>query len=97
MGRRNRLVQRFLVVIRLLTNLNQDSGPTYTSPNEPTNPREFIRRIRTDSPNDPRSPFYDPNSNMKPLARLYISRQRLYEKNCPAESGGCNEQIFNAK
>lgn len=65
-----------------------DSGATYTAPNQPTNPREHIRRIRADYPNDPRSPFYDPSgANMKPLARLYISRQRLYEKNCPDETG----------
>ncbi|XP_037024402.1 spondin-1-like isoform X1 [Bradysia coprophila] len=63
-----------------------DSGITYDSPNEPTTPREFIRRIRADYPNDPRSPFFDPNANMKPLARLYISRQRVYEKDCPAET-----------
>ncbi len=53
----------------------------------PTNPRDYIRRIRSDSPNDPRSPFYDPNTKMKPLARLYISRQRLYEKDCPEGNG----------
>lgn len=30
-----------------------------------------------------RSPFYDLDSKeMKPLAKLYLSRQRLYEKNC---------------
>lgn len=30
-----------------------------------------------------RSPFYDPTGDeMKPLARLYITRQRLYEKSC---------------
>jgi spondin-1 len=60
-----------------------DSGPTYISPDQPTNPREVIKRIKSTSPNDPRSPFYDSNgSEMKPLARLYLSRQRLYEKTC---------------
>lgn len=60
-----------------------DSGPTYISPDQSTFPREPIRRIRPNFPNDPRSPFYDTeNKEMKPLARLIISRQRLYEKSC---------------
>ncbi|CRL03830.1 CLUMA_CG016442, isoform A [Clunio marinus] len=60
-----------------------DSGPTYISSDQPTIPKEAIRRIKPNQPNDPRSPFHDPeNMEMKPLARLYISRQRLYEKNC---------------
>lgn len=60
-----------------------DSGPTYISPDQPTIPKEPIKRIKPNDPNDPRSPFYDiENKEMKPLARLYISRQRLYEKNC---------------
>lgn len=60
-----------------------DSGATYTSPDQPTLPREAIRRIKPNNPNDPRSPFYDPeNKEMKPLAKLYITRQRLYEKEC---------------
>jgi hypothetical protein len=60
-----------------------DSGPTYISPDQPTIPKEAIRRIRPNNPNDPRSPFYDgENREMKPLAKLYLSRQRLYEKNC---------------
>jgi spondin-1 len=62
-----------------------DSGPTYISPDQPTIPKEPIRRIKANHPNDPRSPFHDPdNKEMKPLARLYLSRQRLYEKNCDA-------------
>ncbi|XP_069679173.1 spondin-1-like isoform X2 [Periplaneta americana] len=60
-----------------------DSGITYISPDMPTSPREVIRRITSSFPNDPRSPFYDPTgSEMKPLARLYLTRQRLYEKSC---------------
>jgi spondin-1 len=62
-----------------------DSGPTYISPDQPTIPKEAIKRIKPNQPNDPRSPFHDPdNKEMKPLARLYLSRQRLYEKNCEA-------------
>ncbi|KRT83177.1 hypothetical protein AMK59_3362 [Oryctes borbonicus] len=59
-----------------------DNGTTYTSDDSPIFPREPIRRITTKSPTN--SPFYDEYSNeMKPLARLILSRQRLYEKhNC---------------
>ena len=48
-----------------------------------TNPREEITRISSSYPADPRSPFYDvTGAEMKPLARLVISRQRVYEKAC---------------
>ncbi|RZC32935.1 spondin-1, partial [Asbolus verrucosus] len=60
-----------------------DDGITYISPNQPSSPRQVIKRIKPNSPNDPRSPFYDTSgAEMKPLARLYLSRQRLYEKIC---------------
>ncbi|XP_064108632.1 spondin-1-like isoform X2 [Macrobrachium nipponense] len=60
-----------------------DSGVTYESANAPTIPREKIRRITNNYPNDPKSPFYDPTGlPMKPLARLTITRQRVYEKSC---------------
>ncbi|XP_078036984.1 spondin-1 [Augochlora pura] len=55
------------------------------SPDSPTDPQEPIRRITSSYPNDSRSPFYDPfGLDMKPLARLYLNRQRLYEKTCDA-------------
>ncbi|XP_055693331.1 spondin-1 [Lutzomyia longipalpis] len=70
-----------------------DSGPSYTSPDQPTNPRDVIRRIKSNFPNDPRSPFYDPSGGeMKAMARIHISRQRLYDKNCEATS----EEDFGA-
>ncbi|EFN80621.1 Spondin-1 [Harpegnathos saltator] len=60
-----------------------DNGITYLSPNSPTVPQELIRRITSTYPNDSRSPFYDPTGlDMKPLAKLYLNRQRLYEKTC---------------
>ena len=69
-----------------------DSGPTYISPNEPTDPREVIRRIKPNQPDDSSSPFHDPeNIEMKPLARLILTRQRLYEKNCENQEGGDSE------
>jgi hypothetical protein len=53
------------------------------STNSMTNPREKITRITSSYPADPRSPFYDPTgSDMKPLARVVITRQRVYEKAC---------------
>ncbi|KAK9508658.1 hypothetical protein O3M35_006166 [Rhynocoris fuscipes] len=64
-----------------------DSGITYTSPDQPTEPRDHIRRITSTFPADPRSPFYDPlGEEMKPLARLHLIRQRLYEKSCSDEN-----------
>lgn len=57
-----------------------ESTKNFQSPNQASLPRQPIRRIR---PTDPRSPFYDSSGGeMKPLARLYLSRQRLYEKIC---------------
>lgn len=42
--------------------------------------------MRSDMPNDPRSPFFDDKGGkMKPLAILDIKRQRLYERLCEDE------------
>ncbi|OXU21106.1 hypothetical protein TSAR_012227 [Trichomalopsis sarcophagae] len=60
-----------------------DDGITYESVDAETEPRDVIRRITTTWPNDDRSPFYDDSAvDMNPLARLYLKRQRIYEKNC---------------
>jgi len=60
-----------------------DSGVTFTSANAVTSPREQITRITASSPADARSPFYDPTgAPMKPLARIVMTRQRVYEKSC---------------
>ncbi|XP_034937118.1 spondin-1 isoform X2 [Chelonus insularis] len=74
-----------------------DDGITYMSPDAPSDPPEPIRRITSSWPNDTRSPFYDPlGMDMKPMAKLHLSRQRLYEKACnessspPVNSGGDN-------
>ncbi|KAJ9594398.1 hypothetical protein L9F63_014188, partial [Diploptera punctata] len=70
-----------------------DNGVTYISPDMPTTPREPIRRITSSYPNDPKSPFFDPTGEeMKPLARLYLTRQRLYEKSCTAIVGVDTEE-----
>lgn len=63
-----------------------DNGPTYTSPDQPTKPAEAIRRIKPNQPNDVRSPFYDAESkSMKPMAKLIITLQRLYDNNCNSD------------
>ncbi|KYN37274.1 Spondin-1 [Trachymyrmex septentrionalis] len=60
-----------------------DDGITYVSPDSPTDPQIPIHRITSTYPNDSRSPFYDPSGvDMKPFAKLYLNRQRLYEKTC---------------
>ncbi|KAF2898041.1 hypothetical protein ILUMI_08137, partial [Ignelater luminosus] len=72
------------MTLRLYPNdAGTDDGLTYDAPDEPTHPRGIIRKITSDSPNDERSPFYDlQGAPIKPLAKLYLSRQRLYEKTC---------------
>ena len=63
------------------------------SPDMPTTPREPIRRITSSYPNDPKSPFFDPTGEeMKPLARLYLTRQRLYEKSCTGGGEGIDTE-----
>ncbi|XP_039278988.1 spondin-1 isoform X2 [Nilaparvata lugens] len=60
-----------------------DSGITYTSPTQPTVPQEPIRRINSSYPADHKSPFFDPSGEeMKPMAKLYLNRQRIYERSC---------------
>lgn len=67
-----------------------DSGITYLSPDMPTRPPETIQEITSSSPSDSRSPFF--GVEMKPLARVYLTRQRLYEKSCSDENvGGSSE------
>ncbi|XP_044594539.1 spondin-1-like isoform X2 [Cotesia glomerata] len=80
-----------------------DDGITYMSPDSSLENPEPIKRITTSWPNDTRSPFYDPlGLDMKPMAKLHLSRQRLYEKSCNAssgdsavDSGGDNNDINN--
>lgn len=49
----------------------------------PTVPQEKIRRITSSTPNNPLSPFYDASGTpMKPVARLTVTRQRVYDKSC---------------
>ncbi|PRD38258.1 UNVERIFIED_CONTAM: Spondin-1 [Trichonephila clavipes] len=60
-----------------------DSGHTYLTSKSATVPQEKIRRITSSTPNNPLSPFYDSTGQpMKPVARLTVTRQRVYDKNC---------------
>jgi len=46
-------------------------------------PRTAIDRVWSPTLTDERSPFYDPTgAPMKPIAKLHLTRQRLYEKSC---------------
>ncbi|XP_050679817.1 spondin-1 isoform X2 [Leptidea sinapis] len=64
-----------------------DNGISYMSPNSETNPRERMYRITTMYPEDPRAPFYDPQrKEMNPLARLYITREKIISKACDEET-----------
>lgn len=63
-----------------------DNGISYMSPNSETQPRERMHKITTKYPEDPRAPFYNPNSDrMIPLAKLFIRREKLITKNCDDE------------
>ncbi|CAG0879423.1 unnamed protein product [Cyprideis torosa] len=60
-----------------------DNGVSYESPNEPSSPRQPIRRITTTTSNNINSPFFDPEGKpLKPVAKLMIQLQREYEKPC---------------
>ncbi|XP_058979646.1 spondin-1-like [Musca domestica] len=74
--------------------IGTDAGPSYTSPDQPQLPPDVIRRMRSDFPSDPRSPFYDPTgAPMKPMAMLKIKRQRLYERKCTDEDSNNADDI----
>lgn len=60
-----------------------NSGLTYQERGEDTQPRASIHRITSCTPNDERSPFFDPTcAPVKPVARLHILKQREYKKEC---------------
>lgn len=72
-----------------------DNGVSYESPDEPTEPQQPITRITSRHPDDPRQPFWnDTGAPMKPLAKLTVSRQRLYKKSCGDEDIPFNEADF---
>ncbi|XP_034475686.1 spondin-1 [Drosophila innubila] len=60
-----------------------DSGPSYMSADSPQVPPDVIRRISSTYPSDYRSPFFDDTgAPMKPLATLYVTRKKLYVREC---------------
>ncbi|XP_022237771.1 spondin-1-like isoform X2 [Limulus polyphemus] len=60
-----------------------NSGVTYNSSNNLTNPQEKIQQISSKFPKNSQSPFFNPTGvQMKPVARLTVSKQRVYEKSC---------------
>ncbi|XP_045520436.1 spondin-1 [Pieris brassicae] len=64
-----------------------DNGISYMSANSETSPRERMYRITTMYPEDPRAPFYDPSQKeMRPLARLYITREKIVQRGCDEET-----------
>ncbi|KAH8405747.1 hypothetical protein KR215_008267 [Drosophila sulfurigaster] len=63
--------------------IGTDSGPSYMSPDQPQVPPDVIRRITSSYPSDHRSPFFDESGTpMKPLATLYVTRKKLYIREC---------------
>ncbi|CAH1799114.1 unnamed protein product [Owenia fusiformis] len=68
-----------------------DSGTEYMSPNRKTDPPEKIHRITNTFPKQTKSPFYDPDNPIKPLARLEI--KRIYPKpGMPATCDASSEE-----
>uniref|UniRef100_A0A6B0VFY5 Spondin-1 n=2 Tax=Ixodes ricinus TaxID=34613 RepID=A0A6B0VFY5_IXORI len=62
-------------------------GVTYViGQREATSPQQRIQKITSSNPHHTDSPFYDPTgAPMKPVARLTVTRQRIYEKSCDEE------------
>ncbi|XP_052751593.1 spondin-1-like isoform X2 [Galleria mellonella] len=86
-----------------------DSGLTYMSRRQPTVPAAPVRALRPDWPRDVRSPFFSSTNEMRPFARLRLTRLRLYEKSCdaaelgsehgqesPAGGGACSTHAWGA-
>lgn len=67
----------------------------------PQVPRMTVQRVLSPIYNDENSPFYDTTGTpMKPIAKLHLTRQRLYEKSCTedepkSESAGRLSLIFD--
>lgn len=59
-----------------------DNNMIIQSHRTPTIPAAPVRALRPDWPRDARSPFYSTAGEMRPFARLRLTRLRLYEKNC---------------
>ncbi|RVE48406.1 hypothetical protein evm_006967, partial [Chilo suppressalis] len=73
-----------------------NSGITYMSRRQPTLPPAPVRALRPDWPKDPRSPFFSANGEMRPFARLRLTRLQLFEKNCDAAKSGAEAGVQQA-
>ncbi|XP_026326573.1 spondin-1-like [Hyposmocoma kahamanoa] len=69
-----------------------DSGLGYTSRRQPTVPPAPVRALRPDWPRDVRSPFFSTTGEMRPFAKLRLTRLRLYEKSCDNSDTGNNQE-----
>lgn len=70
------------------------------APDQPTAPQEPIRKMSSSFPNNEASPFFDPAGEpMRPMARLSLVRQRLYEKSCDEQGrpGGLEGEDHDAE
>lgn len=56
----------------------------FQSRRQPTIPPAPVRALRPDWPRDVRSPFFSTTGEMRPFAKLRLTRLRLYEKSCDA-------------
>ncbi|KAM3968302.1 spondin-1 [Aphomia sociella] len=65
-----------------------DSGLSYMSRRQSTVPAAPVRALRPDWPRDVRSPFFSSTNEMRPFAKLRLTRLRLYEKSCDAAESG---------
>ncbi|KPJ01067.1 Spondin-1 [Papilio xuthus] len=63
-----------------------DNGISYMSANSETIPREKMYRITTMYPEDPRAPFYNPGGELRPMARLYLTRESLLPRGCDEDT-----------
>ncbi|XP_049865590.1 spondin-1 isoform X2 [Pectinophora gossypiella] len=63
-----------------------DNGISYMSPNAETVPREKMYRITPMYPEDPRAPFYNPGGSIAPMARLYLTREKVIARSCDEET-----------
>ncbi|XP_004928080.2 spondin-1 [Bombyx mori] len=70
-----------------------DNGISYTSRRMPTIPAAPVRALRTDWPRDVRSPFFSTTGEMRPFARVRLTRLRLYEKSCDVTEPGTDQNV----
>ncbi|KAJ8946059.1 hypothetical protein NQ318_009184, partial [Aromia moschata] len=64
--------------------INDGLGYTSSTPSREQHP---VRRITANYPNNPDSPFYsNSGEDIQPIAKLHLTRQRLYDKVCEESS-----------